>query len=282
METWWGLLLKKPNGFYAGRSELVETGTLPHKKLHPVLLLVHPYKVNRLVTVMLRDLRIYFFPLHILCVSKHCGYATNTCDIAVDLHHSPDGQGGKSATEVFSEDHISQWVKQATPIRPTEPFHHLQDALLMLKPTSMDAWLKGLESFSWVGRGTWGTMGFIEPVWASPKRGDRDSTASSCLIQKEQKPVLENRRGAAAAADHLLPPWPPSQPEATSLYISHTSHSCIFLQIPIDLRTLGYSRHLCSFHSVSTGPVNFTTRENVFKSQELEPHTGGVSSAVTA
>ena len=94
--------------------------------------------MNRLVTVMLRDLRIHFFPLYILCVSIRCGYAANTSDIAVVLHPSPDGQGGKSSTEVFSEDHISQWVKQATPTGPEEPFNQLQDALLMFKPTSME------------------------------------------------------------------------------------------------------------------------------------------------
>ena len=85
--------------------------------------------------VMLRDLRIHFFPLYILCVSKHCGYATNASDtsdishVFVVLHHSPDGQGGKSPTEVFAENHISQWVKRATPIGPEEPFNEFQDAL---------------------------------------------------------------------------------------------------------------------------------------------------------
>jgi len=94
--------------------------------------------VNRLVMVMLRDFRINFSPLYILCVSKHCGYATNRSDTAVVLHHSPDAQGGKPPAEVFSEGHVSQQVKQATPVGPEEPFNQLQGALLMLKPTSVE------------------------------------------------------------------------------------------------------------------------------------------------
>lgn len=93
--------------------------------------------MNRLVTLTLGDLRIHLLPFYILCVFQPCGYATSTCNIAVVLRDSPEEQGGKSSAEVFSED-ILQWIKQATPVGPEEPFDQLQDVILMLQLNSME------------------------------------------------------------------------------------------------------------------------------------------------
>lgn len=111
------------------------------------------------------------------------GYATDTSDIAVDLHHSPGGQGGKSPTEVFSEDHISQWVKQATPRGPKEPFNQLQDALLMLKPTMTQR----LRKFFLSRQGDLRNYGFHRPSLSLPK--ERGQRQHSQLMSNSERAV---------------------------------------------------------------------------------------------
>lgn len=69
------------------------------------------------------------------------------------------------------------------------------------------------------------------------------------------------------------------------LYSNHASHSCIFLQIPVDLCSLGYSKHLSAYFTLClqvSGATQLWEMARSFKCQEQDLHLGVVSSAVSA
>lgn len=68
-------------------------------------------------------------------------------------------------------------------------------------------------------------------------------------------------------------------------YSNHASHSCIFLQIPVDLCLLGYSKNLSAYFTLGlqvSGATQLWEMACGLKCQEQGLHLGVVSSAVTA